>query len=465
MTAPSVRPPWFYRILAALLAPLVLVRVGWRGRREPRYRHFWWQRLGRYGVEAPSDVGGLIWIHAVSLGETRAAGVLITALRRRWPHVRLLLTHGTATGWEEGRRWLREGDRQAWLPWDTEAACRRFLRRFRPRMGLLMETEVWPNLVAQARAAGVPLWLVNARLSERSLRKALRWPVLAARAYGGLTAVWAQTEDDAQRLRRLGAPVAGVMGNLKYDATPEPALLEQGRTWRRRAADRRPVVLLASSREGEEEAWLRAAQRQAALAELRWLIVPRHPQRFEAVARLLEGAGLRVSRRSAWPAVAEERAWEAVRQADVWLGDSMGEMASYYALADWALMGGSFLPYGGQNLIEALACDCPVLLGPHVFHFQEAAEAAVAAGAAWPMRDLDEAIGRSLAWARQGADWPEQARRQAPCWLTRHRGAAQRLLHALAVALGEGLDGGSASPPSRADRLAITAPAAAPRSA
>ncbi|MDM7455962.1 MAG: 3-deoxy-D-manno-octulosonic acid transferase [Tepidimonas sp.] len=432
MTATPPSPPWAYRLLTVLMAPLVLARLVWRGRREPRYRQFPWQRLGYYGAEVPADGTGMVWIHAVSLGETRAAGVLITALRQRWPQVQVLLTHSTATGWEEGRRWLRDGDRQVWLPWDTTAACRRFLRRFRPRIGLLMETEVWPNLVAQARAAGVPLWLVNARLSARSLQKAQRWPSLAAQAYGGLSAAWAQTQDDAQRLRRLGAPVAGVMGNLKYDAAPEPALLKQGQAWRQRLADHRPVVLLASSREGEELAWLQAALRHAALAELRWLIVPRHPQRFDAVARQLEGHGFRVGRRSNWPTGLQDKAWETVRQADVWLGDSMGEMASYYALADWALMGGSFLPYGGQNLIEALACDCPVLLGPHVFHFQEAAQAAQAADVAQPVRDMEEAVVRSLAWARQPTAWPEQARKQAAAWLAQHRGAAQGLLDALA---------------------------------
>jgi 3-deoxy-D-manno-octulosonic-acid transferase len=270
-------------------------------------------------------------------------------------------------------------------------------------VGVLLETEVWPCLTRACRLAGVPLLLVNARLSDKSLRQALRLKTLSLATYGGLHAVYAQTEADAQRLRQLKAPVSGVFGNLKFDATPNLAQLETARAWRA-APDARPVAMLASSREGEEAMWL-AQRRPGAL----WLVVPRHPQRFDEVAALLAGAGLRVSRRSQWPASGPTAAdW----QADVWLGDSLGEMALYYGLADLALLGGSFAPLGGQNLIEAAACGCPVLMGPHTFNFLEAAEQAQACGAALRVADVGEACRLAedllsdaprLAVARQGA--------------------------------------------------------------
>jgi len=328
---------------------------------------------------------------------------LLTALRARWPTVRVLLTHGTATGRAEGAKLLQPGDLQAWLPWDTPGAVQRFVRHFRPQLGLLMETEVWPNLVAVCRAQGVPLVLANARLNATSLRKAQRLSWLSRPAYAGLAAVWAQTEADAQRLRSLGAPVQAVVGNLKFDVQPNAQQLAQGRTWR--ARQERPVVLLASTREGEEALWLQALQTlqpqeplnkepktalsltqqaQAAIKKqawqaVQWLLVPRHPQRFDEVAQQLQSAGLSVARRSQW-------ADGPASQADVWLGDSLGEMPLYYALADVALLGGSFAPLGGQNLIEAAACACPVVLGPHTFNLPKRLKMPVPAAppSVWP---------------------------------------------------------------------------------
>jgi len=369
-----------YGVLTTLAQPLLRRKLRKRGQAEPGYLEAVAERFGRYGDE--TGPSGWVWVHAVSLGETRAAAPLIAALREQQPGLRLLLTHGTATGRAEGQRLLRPGDRQAWLPWDTPGATRRFLRHFRPAVGVLLETEVWPCLTQACRVAGVPLLLVNARLSDKSLRQALRLKTLSLATYGALHAVYVQTEADAQRLRELGAPVRGVFGNLKFDATPNLAQLETARAWRA-ASVARPVAMLASSREGEEAMWL-AQRRPSAL----WLVVPRHPQRFDEVAALLAGVGLRVSRRSQWPTSGPAAAdW----QADVWLGDSLGEMALYYGLADVALLGGSFAPLGGQNLIEAAACGCPVVMGPHTFNFLEAAERAQACGAALRVADMGEA--------------------------------------------------------------------------
>ena len=411
-----------YSALLRLATPLYLARLWWRGRREPLYRAAWGERLGF--ASGPTQPGQL-WLHAVSLGETRAAAALIDALRTQQPGLRLLLTHGTATGREAGRALLREGDAQAWLPYDTPGATRRFLRTHRPRVGVLMETEVWPNLLAAARREGVPMVLANARLSQRSLAKGLRLGALMRPAVATFTRVLAQTEGDAQRLRQIGAADAQVLGNLKFDMTPDAAQLAQGRGWRAEA--QRAVVLAAITREGEESALLQAWA-LLPLPRPLLLLVPRHPQRFDEVAGLVAAAGLSLARRSTWAAQPLAEAVDA--QVDVWLGDSLGEMALYYGMADVALLGGSFAPLGGHNLIEAAACGCPLLMGPHTFNFMQAAQWAEAAGAAERVADMQAGVARAVAVASD----PARASRAA--WAARalaftalHRGAAARMAH------------------------------------
>jgi 3-deoxy-D-manno-octulosonic-acid transferase len=343
--------------------------------------------------------------------------------------MRLLLTHGTATGRMEGRKLLQSGDLQCWQPWDTSGATARFVAHFRPCVGILMETEIWPNLAAACTQAGVPLVLANARLSEKSLRWSQHLAWLARPVYRSLTAVWAQTQDDAGRLTAMGAPVRGILGNLKFDATPDAAQLALGQSWRGQTG--RPVIMFASSRDGEETALLQALAgpdlAQAANA-VQWLVVPRHPQRFEEVAKLMEQQGFGVSRRSQW---ADGPRPGALDKPTIWLGDTLGEMALYYALADVALLGGSFEPLGGQNLIEAAACACPVVMGPHTFNFAEAAELACAAGAAQRAVNVQEAVLAALALAMdvQGL---LAARQAANAFAQSHQGASERLATAIA---------------------------------
>ncbi len=352
----------------------------------------------------------------MSLGETRAAAALVQALRERDATLRFLFTHSTATGREAGVALLQPGDVQAWLPYDTPGAVRRFLRAHRPRLGVLMETETWPNLLHEARQQRVAMVLANARLSERSQRKGQRWQALLRPAVGSLALVLAQTEGDARRLREAGASAVEVLGNLKFDLTPDPVLLARGRAWR--ALFERPAVLAAVTREGEEAALVNAWK---ALPPPRPLlvIVPRHPQRFDEVAGLVAVAGLALQRRSTWADMPPPGA----AAADVWLGDSMREMALYYALADVALLGGSFAPLGGQNLIEAAACGCPMVMGPHTFNFELAAELAIEAGAARRVADLDEGLRVALQIARQRSV-PDPA---CEAFAAAHRGAAGRM--------------------------------------
>jgi 3-deoxy-D-manno-octulosonic-acid transferase len=419
-----------YSWLLRLGTPLYLARLWWRGRKEPLYRAHLSERLG--GFDGTRDEGR-VWVHAVSLGETRAAGALIQALRRQRPEMRLLLTHGTATGRAAGVELLRAGDDQAWLPDDTPGAVRRFVRHHQPALGVLMETEVWPNLLHGARAAGVPMVLANARLSGRSAAKGRRLAVLMHPAIACFTQVLAQTEADAARLRASGAQQVQVLGNLKFDMTPKPELLALGQAWGRAAG--RPVALAAVTREGEEAPLLQAWRALPAPRPLLW-VVPRHPQRFDEVAALVGQAGFTLSRRSAW---ASNTPSSADAEADVWLGDTLGEMPAFYAAAGVALLGGSFAPLGGQNLIEAAACGCPVVMGPHTFNFAQAAELALAAGAAVRVDGIAAGVTQAVAIAR-GHEWAErpEGARWSSCALAfaaTHRGAAQRMAQQLLTSL------------------------------
>ena len=432
-----------YSIATVLAQPFLRRKLKRRGADEPGYLHAVPERFGDYDPRTRKAAGmarsgPLVWLHAVSLGETRAAAPLIKRLRRSLPGMRLLLTHGTATGRAEGQHLLEAGDMQVWQPWDTPSATRAFVAQFKPDVGVLMETEVWPNLMAACQAAGVPVVLANARMSEASFLKNRRLKWLARPAYAALAAALPQTEDDAQRLKALGAPVRAVLGNLKYDADPDPALLAEGQ--RLKALARKPIVVFASSREGEEGElfkWLRpsAAGRDAttsgatlahdALHAVQWLVVPRHPQRFESVAELAQMQHLRVSERSTWgrePASLQLPAPS--DQPEVWIGNSLGEMVMYYAMAEVALLGGSFKPLGGQNLIEAIACGCPVVMGPHTFNFEQAAREAQARGAALRVANLGEAVQAAVQAATQPAKL-QRLRQAGQTFSASNRGAAE----------------------------------------
>ena len=434
-----------YSLLLRLLGPAYVLRLWWRGRAEPLYRHAIGERLGAYQGERSA---GWVWVHAVSLGETRAAAALVDALRALRPGMRLLLTHSTATGREAGAALLREGDRQAWFPYDSSGVVKRFFAQFQPAVGVLMETEVWPNLLRAAHANGVPMVLANARLSVKSHAQGQRLDAVLRPAARSLALVLAQTDADAQRLRDAGAPLVEVSGNLKYDLTPDPAQLDLGAAWQRRL--NRPVVLAAITREGEEATLLLAWQQawrlawQQALAEQTerperpvprplLLIVPRHPQRFDAVAALVLAAGFTLARRSTW---ADAPSAEACA-ADVWLGDSMGEMALYYATAQVALLGGSFAALGGHNLIEAAACGCPLVMGPSTFNFAEAAALSLAAGASARVPDMAAGVALALDWLND-ANALAQRSRDAMAFAAQHRGAAQRMAQRIAALLPAG---------------------------
>ena len=409
-----------YTLMWYLALPLVLARLWWRGRKEPGYRGHWGERLGSYG--APVGAMPTLWLHAVSVGETRAAEPLVDALLAAYPAHRILLTHMTPTGRATGQQlFAKHGARfiQSYLPYDTGFLARRFLRHFTPRLCILMETEVWPNLVATCQAEGVPVALVNARLSARSLRRGQRFGALMTDAARAITLVAAQTPADATRITSLGAPHVAVTGSIKFDVVPPEAALALG-AWLRARIGTRPVLLCASTREGEEalilDAW--RAEDHALL-----ILVPRHPQRFADVAALAAARGLSVARRS-------QLKEDDVIEADVLIGDSMGEMFAYYAACDCAYIGGSLLPLGGQNLIEACAVGKPVLVGPHTFNFALATEQAVDAGAALRCDDAPAMVAAATGLLQDGLARSRMGE-AALDFAGQHRGATARTVELL----------------------------------
>lgn len=408
------------RILYALVwlpaLPLALLRLLWRARRQPAYLAHVGERLGRYRKPA---AGPTIWVHAVSVGETRAAEPLVRAILAHWPDHHIVLTTMTPTGRETAWSLFSGEARVAsvYLPYDLGPLVRRFLDHFRPTFAVIMETELWPTLLAECQARQIAVLLANARLSARSAARYARWPSLTKLTLGTLTMIGSQTEEDGRRLAALGARAVVTTGNIKFDIGPPAHLQALGEQFRARIG-KRPVLLLASSRDGEESLVVDAFARLADASTL-LVVVPRHPQRFDTVAQLIEARGLRLQRRSDSGAVEP-----ATR---VWLGDSMGEMFAYYACADAALIGGSWLPFGGQNLIESCAVGTPVVVGPHTWNFTQVAEQAVAADAALRAEDANEGV--RLAVALLG-DTKERARRSQAChtFSAAHTGATQRTL-------------------------------------
>lgn len=375
-----INPRRIYTGLLWLLLPYVCFHLLWRGRKQPEYLRHIGQRFGFYTLQTDRPV---IWLHTVSVGETRAAAALVQSLLKAYPSHQLLLTHTTPTGRATSEQLFGDDVLRVYLPYDYPGAVRRFLRHFQPQIGVLLETEIWFNLIHLCRTGKVPLLLLNARLSEKSAARYARFPALTRQGLRELAMIAAQTEADAQRLRMLGGENISLMGNLKFDIEPPAAMLELGEHLRETFGPTRKVFLAASTREGEETLLL-AALKQAKIAGLLSVIVPRHPQRFDTVAALIAQHGFRYQRRSEHAAIAADT--------EVVLGDSMGEMFAYYAACDIAFIGGSLLPFGGQNLIEACAVGKPVLIGPHTYNFEQASQLAIEQGASLRVNDADTLV-------------------------------------------------------------------------
>jgi len=400
-----------YALIWLMALPLAFMYLLWRSRRQPEYRRHWRERLGFVPRTSPDTPGRpMIWLHAVSVGETRAAAPIVFALQKHYPHHELLLTHATPTGRAAGQELFGDRVRQAYLPYDLAPLTWLFLDRTRPVLGLVMETEIWPSLFRACRRRNIPLLLITARLSARSARGYRRFAPLIRQALGDLSAVAAQTEADAHRLQALGARDVEVTGNVKFDVTP-PADTAARTAGLKALFSGRVVFLAASTREGEE-ALILEAMADLDIPGLLLVLVPRHPQRFEEVASLLQARGLAFARRSTSSPLTPDM--------PVFLGDSMGEMAAYYGAADLCYVGGSLVPLGGQNLIEAAAAGCPALVGPHTWNFHDAAEQAIRCGAARRIEDapalraaveeLAQAPASRLAMAKAGLEFAQANR-------------------------------------------------------
>ena len=420
---------FIYTLGVLALLPWAVLHLLWRSRKQPEYLRHWGER---FGIFAAAPATPTLWLHAVSVGETRAAQPLVAALRERFPRHRILFTHMTPTGRATSGSLFGDSVERIYLPYDTPWAMRRFLRHYRPQFGLIMETELWPNLIAACGEAGVPLWLVNARLSARSERRYARFPALAREALQGLAGVGAQSTDDATRLEALGAQHVAVTGNIKFDIAAPGEQLDLAREFRAGYGGR-PVWLAASTREGEEvlilDAWQRITnsdqQRVGACETALLVIVPRHPQRFDEVARLATQRGFAVQRRSdSLPIAASTQ---------VLIGDSMGEMFAWYASADAAFIGGSLLDFGSQNLIEAAACGTPILIGPSTRNFADAAREAIACGAALPITDADDLVSQVTVLLSNG-DARQRMGMVGRAFAERHRGATARTLELISRA-------------------------------
>ncbi len=445
-----------YTVLLYLAWPWIWCRLRWRAWRFPMYQEAWLERSGHY-EKNNDNARPLIWLHAVSVGETYAAKPLIDRLMAQYPQHRLLLTQMTPTGRVAAKALLGDSACIHYLPYDYPDAVRRFFVHFKPQVGILMETEIWPNLIHEAHCRQIPMYLVNARLSWRSYRRYQIVGRLLSQTLAQLSAVAAQSEEDAQRLIAMGANQVSICGNLKFDVkTPcdvtlqakelqdlfqgvNAPMVQGGEAQQESAPSKAPrfVWLVASSREGEEKLLLEEGAHlfanvlpennsllphEKALRSGLLVIVPRHPQRFDEVATLLERYHIAYQRRSDRQPIRDST--------QVVLGDTMGEMFAYYAASDVAFIGGSLLSHGGQNLIEASAMGKPVLIGPHTFNFSKVAENAIAMGAANRVKDA-----KALVLAVKNIMKDPQKRSAmslaASQFSQAHRGATEKILHVL----------------------------------
>jgi 3-deoxy-D-manno-octulosonic-acid transferase len=415
-----------YSAVLYLLVPVTVYHLIWRGFRQEAYFERWGERYARYAEPARPTP---IWIHAVSVGEVNAVAPLVHALLEAYPGERLLVTTITPTGSARVRAIWGDRVEHVYLPYDLSGAVRRFLVQFAPRIALVVETELWPNLLLCCRDAGVPAYLVNGRLSERSLRGYRVLRPLLARVLGTLRRVAAQSADDAARFAALGAPPASltVTGNLKYDISLDSEKIARAATAFRERIGGRPVWIAASTHP-EEEAMVVAMHR--ALRE-RWpdllmLWAPRHPERFRGAAQLAVAAGWRVATRKLthWPDPDDA----------VFVLDTLGELQQFYACADAAFVGGSLQEIGGHNLLEPAAVGTPVVSGPHLHNFADIARHMEQAGALRIGADA-EAVTALLAALLEGGP-ACAAMREAGLALVRDgRGALQRTLQVIAADL------------------------------
>ena len=412
-----------YSSIFYLLLPFILLRLIWRGFSAPAYWRRWGERFGLYRGESTEIA---LWIHAVSVGEFIASVPLIRRLLENSPKGKVLVTTTTPTGSARVKEEFSSGVRHVYLPYDLPGSTRRFLQHFRPSLGVVMETEIWPNLFQRCGRENISLILANVRLSQRSLEGYQRWiPKLAKSTLQNVTWAAVQGEADAKRLIALGAMSdrVTITGNIKFDMTLPDNIEQQGEELRGQLSSSRPIWIAASTREGEEgyvlDAHLRLLE-QTPNALL--ILVPRHPERFSAVAKLISSRGLGSVRRSSGQPCGDE--------VQVYLGDSMGEMLLLYSAADVAYVGGSLVPTGSHNMLEPAALGKPVLFGPHRFNFAEASQLLLDRGAAQEVTSADQLAGAVIDLL-QSSEKRQHMGAQGRRAVEQNRGALDRLMEGI----------------------------------
>jgi len=409
---------FIYTFVLYLAIPFIILRLLWRGRRDAAYWHRWAERFGFYPTDFYLDHA--IWIHAVSVGEVQAATPLITALLHQYPQYPLVVTTMTPTGSQRVAQLFVNRVAHVYLPYDLPGAMTRLIKRIQPRLLILMETELWPHLLAICQRRKIPVILANARLSAPAVAGYQRLGRFAHEIICAITLIAPQTELDAQRFAMLGATKLSVTGNIKFDLHLPENLLEHANVLRQQWGIDRPVWIAASTHAGEEEQLLEVlTQVKQRYKNLLLVLVPRHPERFNSVATLCEQYGYTVMRHSKHQASS--------LTTDIYLGDTLGELLLFYATADVAFVGGTLVPIGGHNLVEPAALGLPIIIGPHTFECEEISRQLLALGIAQRIHHATELTEILISYLDDSArrhQISEQARR----FIQQNRGALAKLL-------------------------------------
>lgn len=410
-----------YTTLFFIGLPLIILRLIWRGFRAPAYWRRWSERFGSSPIL--SEQSPIIWIHAVSVGEVEASRPIIKTLQTEYPEYQILLTTMTPTGSERVKLLFADTVTHCYLPYDLPFAINRFLKRTHPKFGIIMETEIWPNLLLKCQKMMIPLVLANARMSERSAKGYARFPKFTKTILRSVQLIATQGQDDRQRFQQLGADIkkTHAIGNLKYEISLPASLTEQAAAMRDIWDINRPVWVAASTHDGEEEIILNASRQVRSLfPNLLLIIVPRHPERFDRVTALTQRAGFKTLRRS------EHRPCSS--DIEILVVDTMGELPLFYAASDVAFVGGSLVPHGGHNLLEPAALGRAVITGPHFFNFNEITKQFLQADAAIQVTDTTE-LAKTVIELLQNAQQRAQMGEAGLHLIANSQGASTRLVN------------------------------------
>ncbi|MGZ4993098.1 MAG: lipid IV(A) 3-deoxy-D-manno-octulosonic acid transferase [Methylobacter sp.] len=413
----------FYSCFFYLLVPFILVRLIWRSIKAPAYRYRWRERFALYNKKFPQNV---IWFHAVSVGEVEALFPLARKIQQQFPEATLLITTTTPTGSARVKAVMQESVEHVYLPYDMPCAVSRFMRCFKPRIAVIMETEIWPNLFASCSKNKIPLYIINARLSEKSTRGYQKIPALISPALACVKLIIAQTQNDADRFVSIGAKSERVrtLGNIKFDVEVPSEIVRQGEQLKTDLFTGRFVWLIASTHKDEELIFFEIYQKlKQEIPGLLLVIVPRHPERFDEVKRLCERHRLRAIMRTSYEICYQD--------VDVYLADTMGELKMLYAASDVAFVGGSMVPIGGHNILEAAAVGVPVLFGPYMANFKEIAEGVLRQDAAIQCQDSTEIVNAMIALYADSA-YRQSLAEKGKTFVLQNQGAIARVFDVLA---------------------------------